>query len=309
MPAGRGQRCESCYWKDLLNKRIELASAAFPLAAHAKRFHQFGAWLAQQVGVKKAAITLNRYMPFFLKLSALATQSPTELLACCSAQELRKNRFPMRFLESANYITISPQAKQEAAERQRIKALLVAPQDDQTKEILERYHVSLVARLKQGKIGLRSIRLALRPAVNFLKKTKRPPLPTQSDLNAYLRTSPGQRAALSGFVCFLRDEYQAELELPKGGSKVEQEIERRKDVEKELIALLNTRNDSAQYRQQLLNAALRYFHRIPPHLAAEIAISATLTITSMKGWMLLYNKRRYWLPTAIALLASKNQTT
>lgn len=292
MPAGFGKRCESCYWKNLLAKRIEIACAAFAQPAHSEKLRQFGNWLEQTTGKKKAAITLNRYLSFFIKLSSL--DKPNELPAHLSIKQIKENRLPLRFLEEIGYLTISQAARKNLAEQERIRALLTAPTSDQARVILEHYHAKLIVRLAEGKVSLSSIRLALRPAASLMQRARKASLPSQADLNAYLNETPGQRAALTGFICFLNEAFKANLVLPKRGTRPT--LSSHKELEEELIKLLRSEQKSEKHRQLVIKVALSYFHHIPTKLAEKMATSARLIKTGIQAWAVLYEGRHYWLP-------------
>ena len=48
--------------------------------------------------------------------------------------------------------------------------------------------------------------------------------PIQEDIDAYLRKKPGQRAALTGFISYLRREYALDLHISKVTKKDQQRM-------------------------------------------------------------------------------------
>ena len=98
MPAGRGTQCEPCYWRSLLKNRIAMNRAASSVPVMADHFEQFGTWLGTTVGDNKAAITVNRYLSFFLEIEKVWQAIPdyARLIAHFSAEGLRRVRLPMR---------------------------------------------------------------------------------------------------------------------------------------------------------------------------------------------------------------------
>jgi hypothetical protein len=88
------------------------------------------------------------------------------------------------------------------------------------KDLLAKYYRSLIAKLNQHDIELRSVRLSVRSAVNFLSHTKLASgaLPDQRVLEAFWRHSPGQVAAVTGFINFLNKAHNLKLDpRPSGG--------------------------------------------------------------------------------------------
>jgi len=96
MPAGRIAQCEACYWRSLLKKRIAMNQAAFSAQTMARRFEHYAVWLTATVGENKTAITLNKYLPFFLEMEKLWKDIPdyARLIAHFSAEGLRRVRLP-----------------------------------------------------------------------------------------------------------------------------------------------------------------------------------------------------------------------
>ena len=82
-------------------------------------------------------------------------------------------------------------------------------------KILKQYYSYLYNKLQNKKVKLRSIRLALTPAIEFLKycdhfeKT----LPSMYILEGYLWLYPGQRATITEFINFLEKKYSYELKI------------------------------------------------------------------------------------------------
>ena len=68
MPAGCGQQCWTCYWTALAEARVQMDCAAFSSSALAEHFQAFGTWLIQMVGGHKAALTIHKYLTFFLEI-------------------------------------------------------------------------------------------------------------------------------------------------------------------------------------------------------------------------------------------------
>ena len=219
MPAGRGLRCENCYWTALTEKRTAMASEVFSRCEHAETFRAFAEWLCREVGAQKAAVTLLRYLPFFVEVASLGTKTPPyqELLQHFSTMGLRRSLLPMRFLEATSRVVVNEQQKLDASDQRRIKSTLSnASSTSHLRKLLDQYHEALRLKLAAGRTSLRAIRLSLTPAAALVSIAAESGhvIPEQDDLSLYLSSTPGQRAAVTGFVNFLRVEHHAQLQIP-----------------------------------------------------------------------------------------------
>lgn len=297
MAAGLGKRCQGCYYRDLLKKRILMDSAATAAQPIANLFQQFGDWLGSAVGVHRAAITVHRYLEFFLELGKQWGVVPaySDLLAHFGANGLRRFELPMRFLVEKTLVVIDPEAKLDDSERRRIESImnrLVA--GGQGREILEAYRVRLLGRLDTGVTTLRSLRLALVPAAGLLLYASgqgRMP-PGQKELESYLKQTPGQRAALSGFVSFLNRSYGPGIALPQMDGRASKL--RRKKLEAELLALMREGGEGEEFRRRWLSVALAYFHGLPRKAGGTIFDRNILN--EADGTYVMLGERRYWVP-------------
>ena len=310
MPAGMGSRCENCYWKELLGKRIAMAAEIFSLGSQSALFREFGEWLGREIGVKKAAISLNRYLPFFQELFSLGATMPeySALLACFTTLGLRRNLLPMRFLGNTGKVMIDEESKRTASAYGSIVKIIGKFEPGcRARKMLDLYHAVLMERLQEGKIKQSSIPLALRPAASLLVATMASShgFPTQKELVDYLQKSPGQRAALSGFVCFLRDQFQVLLELPKP-PRMQDGPKQRKALEKEIMGLMAAgAKGGEEHQRKLIEVALRYFHRVPPREARKMAMEDQLVKIQGGDIAVLSGKKHYWLPkTLMGLLVN-----
>ena len=93
--------------------------------------------------------------------------------------------------------------------------------------------------------------------------------PNQNVLDAYLETTPGQRAALSGFVCFLRDTHEVKIILPKSNAEKARR-NRKKKLEAEMLALMQEVGNSNEFSKRWLSVALAYFHGLPKKVGKTI---------------------------------------
>jgi len=297
MAAGLGKRCQECYYRDLLKKRVLMDSAAIAVQPMANLFVQFGDWLGSAVGVHKAAITVHRYLEFFLELGGQWGGLPSylDLLTHFGANGLRRFELPMRFLVEKGLVVVDPEARLDDSERRRVESVingLVA--GSQERKILEAYRLRLLEKVDTGVTTLRSLRLALVPAAGLLLYASgqgRMP-PGQKELEGYLKQSPGQRAALSGFVNFLNQYYGPGIALPPMDGRASRL--RRKKLEAELLALMQEGGEGEEFRRRWLSVALAYFHGLPRSVGRNIHDDNLLS--EGYGIQVTLKEKIYWIP-------------
>lgn len=300
MPAGQGKRCQDCYYGELLKKRIAMDCAAIAAKPIADLFQQFGDWLGGAVGVHRAAITVHRYLGFFLELERQWKDVPaySELLAHFGAEGLRRTELPMRFLDQTGIIAIDQEAKLEDSERRRIESIMNrAVSGSREREVLEAYRVWLQERVKSGASTLRSMRLALSPAAGLLlyARGNAERLLGQNELEGFLKRSPGQRAALSGFVGFLRQSREVQIALPAMDARAAKL--RRKKLETEMLTLMREGGEGDEFRRHWLSVALAYFHGLPKGVGRHVPVEQ-VRAHDKGGLVLAWGGRNYWIPGA-----------
>lgn len=300
MPAGRGKQCEACYWRQLLDKRVTVDCAAFSVPLMGEHFRAFGDWLGKEVGHHKAAISLKHYLSFFLDIEKQWKAIPeyAVLLKHFGTLRLRRVFLPMKWMQEANLVVPDSLAKQEDSDQRRIVATLDRV-GKRTKErnILDGYLKTLMVDRSLENTTLRSIRLAMTPAGSLLLKgrdMKRMP-PDQKVLDVYLDETPGQRAAVSGFVCYLRDKHGALISLPKTNSE-KARLNRKKKLEAEMLGLMREGGQGEEFRQRWLSVALAYFHELPIHIGRHL-ISECIE-PAANGLIVAVKGKNYWIPLA-----------
>ena len=297
MPAGYGNICEACYWQNLLDKRVAINCASFKVAGMATHFRNFAAWLGQEVGIHKAAITINRYATFFLAIENGFGLIPNynALLEYFSAANLRKYLLPMRWMEAAGLIIVDAIAREDDTEKRRITSLLdKVGVDTADRKLLNGYYQSQIVDLKHAKTTLRSIRLALSPASSLLLlgTGMRQIPPNQRVLDAYLQKSAGQRAAVSGFVNYLRDIHGVEIKIPKLDVGKAQ-LNRRKRLETEMLSLMKA-GSNGEINREWLSVALAYFHGLPRKVGKMVDNENIMDIGD-GGVSVTWNGLKYWV--------------
>lgn len=298
MPAGYGSQCRSCYWTGLLEKRIQMDCAAFSAPAMAMRFEAFGNWLLAQVGEHKAALTVHRYLPFFMEIERQWQDVPeyAALLVHFGAAKLRRVLLPMRWMEAAGLAMPDVAAKTNDSDRRRIVATLDKfALGSKERSLLDDYREALMENMKAGRMTLRSIRLALSPAAALLRLAsvmEHMPL-DQGVLDAYLAKTPGQRAAVSGFVRYLREARGAEIALPVADpGRVKQQ--RRKKLEADLVALMKEDGAGDEFKRRWISVTLAYFHGLSKKVGRMLQPEDV--VQADEGVVVTLNKASYWLP-------------
>jgi hypothetical protein len=133
----------------------------------------------------------------------------------------------------------------EDSEKRQIVGMLKALEGDLAGlPILKGYHDSLMVKVKAEKLSLRSARLAMVPAKALLLEAQKMGLkkPDQRAVDVFLAKVPGQYAALTGFVRYLRESYSAEVVMPKSKEGVAQKVRQRK-LEQEMLAIMRDGGD------------------------------------------------------------------
>lgn len=298
MPAGCGRQCWMCYWTELAIQRIKTNCDAFTSSALTNHFQAFGTWLIENVGGHKAALTIHKYLEFFLKIERRWQEIPDyeTLLEHFSAGGLRRYLLPMRWMEERGLVTPDADAREADSDRRRIEASLDKfPEGSHARVILNGYHEHLMQRVERSVAALRSVRLAITPAVSLLTfgdLMGRMP-PDQKALDGLLRQSPGQRAALSGFVSYLREKNGVDMTLPKRDLRRARR-ERRKKLEAKMMSLMRDGGTNLETTQRWLCVALAYFHDLP--LKAGQKVGGDDITTDESGMTVRVAGTSYWIP-------------
>jgi hypothetical protein len=296
MPAGRGQVCEECYWRELIRKRIHINRAIFPSIDAASMFELFGEWLVQRVGSKRAAQTIHRYVQFFSATERQWDRIPAyaELLAQFGAAGLRCAKLPMEWLKEKYCVVPDPQLRETDSERRRIAAMVsTVPPASIAGKALAEYRRALESKVEVGYLSIRSMRLALKPAASLLSLSDANgcTLPNQKVLDSYLRDSPGQRASLMGFIVFLRERFNISLqaELLKGRATAN----RKRKLEQALKEFIRNPEAIAQDDTRWVLLGLEYFHGKKASRSEKRAMQVS---PEGNGISVELGGQRFWLP-------------
>lgn len=298
MPAGRGDQCESCYWSSLATKRVDINAQGFSHMAIRQNFQRFGSWLIDEAGAHKAALTLQRYVEFFQTLDQRWGSIPDyeSLLTHFGAEGLRRVRLPIRWMAAASLVSVDPATRQADSERRTIEMLLSKfEKGGAASDMLADFHQMLLQRKAQGKTSLRSIRLCLTPAVALLSDAVARDVmpPTHEMLKGYLAKKPGQRAALSAFVGYLRRQHGLVLELPKCSVKTSTQLRRKQ--RHQLLALLSKPSSEPPFLERWIALGLAYFHGLPQCVGSQISYDQ-VQVDADGGITVFWHGNSYYLP-------------
>lgn len=298
MPAGRGRECEICGWQRVFNKRLAINVKGFSSDHIAELFSQFGKWFLTSVGAHKAALTINIHYRFFAVLDSNWSAAPSyeQLLQHFGAAGLRKAESPMRFLTETGVVSIDVQLRDQHTENRRLAAILSEFSSGWSAQLLNEYISALKAKMEQGHTDLRSVRLAARAAVNLLKNAqlKLEELPTQKSLESFWRSSPGQVAAVAGFIGHLNRRHRLELQMKPDARWLSQA--RRQKAERELVAMLSetTEND---FEGRWIVKALAYFHNVTRASRKKLVFQSQ-DYRDVAGYRVTHEDKNLWVPSA-----------
>jgi hypothetical protein len=264
IPAGMGSTCDSCGWLKRFKQRVHLLK--FTISAEQVRvaFIKFSEWLLQDVGSNKAVMTIELYAPFFVEVTRFWNKLPSYelILQHFKPKGLRKYLKVKQWLHILYQENFQDSKKTDLAEGCRIDALFAKIADQPIiYELLQGYQSELMAKLHAGRTTLKSVRLALQPAVGLLLRTHQ--IPNQSEISHYLSEKSGQKAALTGFINYLNRKYGTHLVCNHSEEERIQALQRKKkSLENEIIAfLIKSREESNPlYIIDWIKISMKYFH-------------------------------------------------
>lgn len=299
MAAGRGSRCEDCYWK----ARGEAVGAqlcellAKPRVREA--FQTYVGWAMAEIHLPRLVRALPRHVEFFEVLERKAGEepwSPALLLRVFGTAGLRKFELPVRWMQSNGDFEITEREKEAAAEIGRSQALVAtAPPDTLARRLLDEFYANLNDKVRLGKMKPKSMRMSLRPAVSLLERAdaRWQHMPDQATVMKLLEGTPGQRAALSTFLGFLKAKHGVDLMAPHVGSH--QRSAPRRALGEQLALLARQQPRPSDFESRWLHTALAYFHERSRAQAKTLLKQGSL-IEMDVGYELVVEGARYWLP-------------
>jgi len=299
MAAGRGSRCEDCYWK----ARGEAVSAQLcELLSNArvrKAFQEYVSWAMAEIDLPRLVRALPRHVVFFELLQQKAgddSWSSARMLHVFGAAGLRKFELPVRWLQSSGVLEITSQEKEAAAEMGRSQSLVAtSPKESLARRLLDEFYLHLHTQVSEGKIKPKSMRMSLRPAVSLLECADAgwQRMPDEVAVTKLLEATPGQRAALSTFLGFLKAKHGIVLSLPKVGRHRHPGPNKALGIQ--LAVLAKEQPRPSDFESRWLHTALAYFHERSLAQAKTLLKNGSL-VEIDAGYELIVEGSKYWLP-------------
>jgi len=263
MPAGQGRRCLDCYWNSRLERETTINMYLFKSDRIKRSYKDFITWFVERSNNKNVVLEHLKFVLFFKTCDELWQQIPSyeNLIQEFKPEGMRHYLTILRWLIDTEQIIIDLKVKDEVAEQERLLKLL--GKFDTLPASIESYYKFLNEKLALKKTSLKSIRLALQPAVDiYIDMSINPQqLPLQTHLDAYLKQKRGQFNAIYGFVSHINRTYESNLNCKRIDPAILRKEKRRK-LEAKLIMLneilLPTEEDNITW----ILTSLEYFHNL-----------------------------------------------
>lgn len=262
MPSGYGNICPDCARRTLLFNMIKLNVCLFRNKAIKTAYKQFIFWYMRKCGISVVLHKSPDFVKFFMDCDLHWQKIPsyTELVTYFKPNGLRSNLTVLRWLIDTKQVIVDKILKDDLAELERIQALF-----NKLKEsvpCIASYYQKLQRRCDEGKTSLKSVRLALQPAIDLISTNEIMDYPTQDQLNQYLVEKSGQTAAITGFINHLKLEYHRELEIDR---KLIQQIKTKqlkKHCSQRLVELYKKSELTDNEQMELVYVVLYSLHSI-----------------------------------------------
>lgn len=298
MPAGRANSCEQCYWKNTYLKRLRLDEAGLSSSTFVQLFRAFGMWLLEQVPAQKAALTIHGYFPFFYEMEKRWGEIPrySQLLIYFTAEGLRRVRLPMRWMSETGQVVVDAQEREDASDLRRIAVIVASlPSGTPAGRVLGAYSRELQSKVAAGRVSIRTVRLALRPAASLLATCEENgfQLPEQVALDRYLLNAPGQKASITGFVSYMNSQHAANLVIRVDEQKTL--LMRRRQLEAALVALLESERRDEEFKTEWISISLAYFHGLPRRIGKGLK-GMSISTDAEGNFSVVLKGKIYWFP-------------
>lgn len=295
---GRNGRCEACHWQQRCKHKGEQLTEMFHLEPVRQAFNSYMSWALGHTDAERLCSALVRHVEFFTVLDQHpnAVWDAAFVLRVFGTGKLRKYELPMRWLQDRYSLVLASEDKHANAQAQTSKKIVQSfPASTVARTVLDKFFDELQARVGNGKIKPRSMRIALRPAANlFLAASPDGTLmPDQTALNKMLSCAPGQRAAVSTFLGFLKVRYSIKLTAHKCVTR--QRVHTRTKLGTKLAEIASSPKRNAKTRNLWDVTALRYFHHLNKIQAQDLLKKAN-RVTLLAGSELHAESQVFWLP-------------
>jgi len=263
MPAGQGKRCLDCYWNSRLEHETKLNQYLFKSDEVKKAYKDFINWFLERSNSMHVVLTHLKFTLFFKTCDELWQKIPLyeNLIQEFKPDGLRHYLTVLRWLIETEQIIVDLKVKAEVAEQERIYKLL--NKFDIIPTSVQLYYEFLNQKLELGKTSLKSIRLALQPAVDIYidMSINTQQLPSQEHLDDYLKQKRGQFNAIYGFISHINRTYKTNLECTEVDPAILRK-EKRKKLETKLIILHEKLLPTEKDNMNWILTSLEYFHNL-----------------------------------------------
>lgn len=298
MPAGRGKECDDCSREKSFNRRANLFVESFEHPSTHQRFADFCQWLKDEMGTHSAARKLKNYLTFFSFLDRHSEGIPSyvSLLEHFTADGLRRMTTPMLWLKFRYGVEPDATVKEDHSEKRRIDQMVDLVSPGVSADALKGYRSYLQTKQAEGRTSTRSVRLSLRAAVNLLATM--PPtfdvLPSQKTVSGYLTHTPGQAAALQGFVGYLNRVHDCDLKTTADALATSRA--RTSKLEGEMFALYGSAGEGEAFERTWIKAALMLFHGLK-RVNKKAMEYCPEVFQDRLGFRVSLKGKQYWVPS------------
>jgi len=311
-PAGRGRICKSCAYDNTLKQKVQQYLGLFTHFTQ-DHFSNYTLWLKKRRGVLYASTHIQVYVPFFSEIDTIAQElqkfpSYEELLLYVSVAKTRQYLLVTLYLHDIGIITIDKKSKEKYANLDMIERLLNYFNEEYNHyQILLQYYHSLQLTFDKTVKGIRGLRLALTPAVKFLKYLKHFPNQEISDdaLYGYLWVYKGQQSSIYRFITFLNTHHGFSLKAHRSIIQLSTPRYTRAQLKQKLITHINHPKEGNKFNQQLLQIALGYLHGIDLPNNAFVNTQEIKKDTTGTFYLQLHGER-FFLPIEVTQLLKNN---
>ncbi|WP_439239246.1 hypothetical protein [Lonepinella sp. BR2919] len=296
MPSGYGNVCANCARRTLLFNLIRLNVHLFRCNAIKRAYKQFIFWYMRKCGISVALHKGSDFVKFFMDCDEQWQSIPNyaELVVYFKPNGLRANLTVLRWLIDTQQVVVDEILKDELAEMERIQALFNKLKT--SVPCIASYYKLLQRRFDDGTTTLKSVRLALQPAIDLVSSYGILTYPTQEQLNRYLVAKSGQTAAITGFVNHLKKEYHCELVIDKSYIKKAKLAQFKKHCNQRLAILYRQVELTAQDKVELLSVVLYSLHSVQIH---KLCLTNVVQIDGVAYYQ--NGDKRYFVPNDIWL--------
>lgn len=262
MPSGYGNICPHCARRTLLFNLIRLNTHIFRSKTIKTAYKKFIFWYMRKCSISVALHKGSDYMRFFIDCDDNWQKIPdyAMLVTHFKPNGLRSNLTVLRWLLDTNQVVVDETLKDELREMERIQALFGKLKE--SVPCIATYYKKLQQCYDDGKTLLKSVRLALQPAIDLISSNNITDFPTQEQLNDYLVMKSGQIAAITGFINHLKSEYNRELEIDRKRIQQIKAKQLKKHCSQRLVELYKKSELTDNEQMELVYVVLYSLHSI-----------------------------------------------